>query len=84
MGEPESFSRKETVSRIGTFFLIVGIGLFLLFLLSESSGNTMFEYFCGSTLLITLGFLFRAQYKKAGPASGRFGVFKRLRRKKDE
>jgi hypothetical protein len=84
MGEPESFSRKEIVSRIGTFFLIVGIGLFLLFLLSESSGNTTFEYFCGSTLLLTLGFIFRAQYKKGGPASGRFGVFKRFRRKKDE
>ena len=84
MGEPESFNRSEVISRIGTFFLIVGIGLFLLFLLSESTGNTTFEYFCGSTLLVTLGFIFRSRFKKSGPASGRFGVFKRFRRKKDE
>ena len=77
-------SRKEIIQRIGTFFLIVGVGLFILFLLSESTGSTTFEYFCGSILLITVGFLFRAQYKKGGPASGRFGVFKRFRRKKNE
>jgi hypothetical protein len=81
MGEPESFGRKETVHRIGTFFLILGIGLFLLFLLSESTGGTTFEYFCVSLLLITLGFLFRAQHKKGGPASGRFGWFRRMRKK---
>ncbi|HUG33768.1 MAG TPA: hypothetical protein VMJ90_03280 [Anaerolineales bacterium] len=84
MGEPESFSRKEIISRIGTFFLIVGVGLFLLFLLSESTGKISFEYLCGSTILVTLGFIFRAQYKKGGPSSGRFGLFKRFRRKKDE
>lgn len=83
MGEPESFSRRETIHRIGTFFLILGIGLFLLFMLSESSGSTTFEYFCGSTLLITIGFIFRAQYKKSGPASGRFGIFKRFGKKKE-
>jgi len=81
MGEPESFSRRETIHRIGTFFLIIGIGLFILFLLSESSGMTTFEYFCGSTLLLTIGFIFRAQYKKSGPASGRFGIFKRFKKK---
>lgn len=84
MGEPESFDRKETVRRIGTFFLIVGIGLFILFLLSESSGRTTFEYFCASLLLVVLGFIFRAQYKKAGPSSGRFSVFKRFGKGKDE
>lgn len=84
MGQPESFDRKETVRRIGTFFLIVGVGLFILFLLSESTGNMNFQYFCPGILLITLGFIFRAQYKKSGPSSGRFGIFKRIRRKKDQ
>lgn len=83
MGEPESFHRRDIIHRIGTFFLMVGVGLFILFLLSESSGMTTFEYFCGSTLLLTIGFVFRAQYKKSEPPSGRFGIFKRFRRKKD-
>jgi hypothetical protein len=27
MGAPEGFDRKEVIHRIGTFFLLVGIGL---------------------------------------------------------
>ena len=84
MGEPEHYYRKEIIHRVGTFFLIMGIGLFILFLLSESTGSTTFEYFCGSTLLVTLGFIFRSQYKKGAQPSGRFGIFKRLRKGKGE
>lgn len=84
MGEPEPFNRKEIIHRIGTFFVILGIGLLLLFLLSETTGRTTFQYFCWSALLVTLGFVFRAQYRRSTPPSGRFGVFKRFRRKKDE
>jgi hypothetical protein len=84
MGDPEGYHRKEIVHRIGTFFLILGIGLLMIFLLSEAAGDTAFQYFCWSTLLITLGFMFRAQYKRAAPPSGRFSVFKRFRKGKEE
>jgi hypothetical protein len=84
MGEPQDYNRKEILHRIGTFFLLVGIGLFVFFMLSEAAKQPQFNYFCGSMILVIVGFLFRAQYRKPTVSSGRFGVFKRFRRGKDE
>ena len=81
MGDPQGYNRKEIIYRVGTFFLLVGIGLLIFFLFSESVGQATFPYFCWSMVLLILGFLFRAQYKKSVPASGRFGVLKRFKRK---
>ena len=79
MGEPQGYNRKEFVHRVGTFFLLVAIGLLVFFLLSESAGSPMFSYFCWSTILFVIGFVFRSQYKKpASPASGRFNLLKRM------
>jgi membrane protein implicated in regulation of membrane protease activity len=84
MGEPEEHNRNELIHRIGTFFLMIGIGMLIFFLLSEAAGKTTFQYFCWSTLLVTLGLIFRAQLKRSVSSSGRFGIFKRLRKGKDE
>jgi len=72
------YDRKELFYRIGTFFLLVGIGLLIFFMLSESADQPQFNYFCGSMILLTMGFFFRSQYKKAVAKSGRFSIFKRL------
>ena len=45
MSSPQGFNRKEVVHRIGTFFIIVGIGLLAFFLLSEAAQQVAFEYF---------------------------------------
>ena len=85
MGEPQGYNRKEFVHRVGTFFVLVAIGLLVFFLLSESAGAPTFSYFCWSTILFVIGFVFRSQYKKpASPASGRFGIFKMFKRDKDK
>ena len=78
MGEPEGYNRKEFVYRVGTFFLLVGIGLLVIFMLSEAAKQTQFNYFCGSMVLLILGFLFRAQYKKPAVSSGRFSGVKKF------
>ena len=78
MGEPENYNRKEFVYRVGTFFLLVGLGLLVFFMLSESANQPQFNYFCGSMALLIVGFLFRAQYRKAVVKSGRFSILKRL------
>ena len=78
MGEPESYNRKEFVYRVGTFFLLVGFGLLVFFMLSEAAKQTQFNYFCGSMVLLILGFMFRAQYKKASVSSGRFSILKKF------
>ena len=80
MGSSPPPDRTEFVSRVGTFFLLVGIGLMVFFFLSDAANDPRLSYFCWGTILLTLGFIFRAQFKKPpGPASGRFGVIGSIR-----
>jgi hypothetical protein len=81
MGAPQDYDRKEILYRIGTFFLLIGVGLLIFFLMSEAEQNPIFSYFCWSMVLLIAGFLFRAQYKKALPPSGRFSILKKLKPK---
>jgi len=81
MGEPSNYNPKEFIYRVGTFFLLIGVGLLIFFMLSESAEQPQFNYFCWSMILLTLGFMFRAQYKKATVSSGRFSVLKRMFRR---
>ena len=77
--------RQEFIARIGTFLLLVGIGLMVFFILSEAAKNPTLSYFCWGTVLLTFGFVFRGQFKKpSGPPSGRFSIFKRLKPKPKE
>jgi hypothetical protein len=78
MSSPQGFNRKELLHRIGTFFIIVGIGLLVFFLLSEAARQVAFEYFCWSVLLLVIGFVFRGQFKRTVTPSGRFSLVKRL------
>lgn len=84
MGEPEQYSAKELVHRIGTFFLMLAVGMIVFFILSDSSGAPSLNYFCWGMVLAGLGFVFRAQYRKPTPASGRFGWLRRLLKGKEE
>jgi len=84
MGAPQEYNRKEFIYRVGTFFLLVGTGLLIFFMLSEAAEQTEFGYFCWSMILLTLGFIFRAQYKKPAPPSGRFSILKKLKPKPKE
>ena len=78
MSSPQGFNRKEVLHRIGTFFIIVGLGLLAFFLLSEAARQVAFEYFCWSVLLLVLGFMFRGQFKRSATPSGRFSLVKKL------
>ena len=84
MGEPQDYDPKEIIYRVGTFFLLVGLGLLVFFMMSEAAGQPTFSYFCWSIVLLVVGFLFRAQYKKAVKSSGRFSILKRLKPKPKE
>ena len=80
MGDSQPPNRAEFVSRVGTFFLLLGIGLMVFFFLSDAASNPNLNYFCWGTIILTFGFIFRAQFKKpAGPPSGRFSGLGRVR-----
>ncbi len=78
MGEPQGYDRKEIIYRIGTFFLLVGIGLFVFFILSEAAQKATLGYFCGSTILLIVGFIFRAQYRKSIKPADRFNLVRKM------
>src|SRR5574341_799400 len=84
MGQPQGYDPREIIYRIGTFLLVVGVGLFVFFLLSEAAGSPTFSYFCWSVVVFMLAFIFRARYKKSIQASGRFSIFRRLMPKSKE
>ena len=78
MGAPQGFDRKEILYRIGTFFIWVGIGLLVFFVISEATQQVTFSYFCWSILLLIVGFVFRGQLKRTVTPSGRFSLIRRL------
>lgn len=84
MSDNQQGNYPELIYRVGTFFLLVGIGLVVLFILSDAVRQTAFNYLCVGAILLTVGFLFRAQYKRAMPPSGRFSLVKRFKRKPKE
>jgi len=79
MGEqPET--RRGFVSRIGTFFILVGAGFMLFFFISQDANVTNLNYFCWGSVLIVLGLALQGRFKEPpGPPSGRFGVLGRIK-----
>lgn len=78
MGAPEGYDRKELLARVGTFFLLIGIGLLVFFVLSEVAKKVTFDYFCWGLILLIVGLIFRGQFKRTVTPSGRFSIVKRL------
>ena len=84
MGTPQGYDPKELTYRIGTFFLMVGIALLVFFVMSEAAQAPTFNLFCSGAILLIIGIMFRAQYRKAIKPSGRFNLLKRLMPKPKE
>jgi len=63
--------------RVGTFFILIGLGLFSLFVLSVMSKETVAAYLIASFVALLFGFLL--QRNKPRKDSGRFTSVKRAR-----
>ena len=61
--------------RMGTFFVVMGMGIFLLFVVSDVADKVQFDYFFLAMILLGIGYYFRR--KKARPqAANRFSWLK--------
>ena len=69
---------REFLARIGTFFLLVGIFLFILFVSSDFAKKADFDYLFLSMLALGIGWIFRRK-KPATPAAGRFAWYRKTR-----
>ena len=59
--------------------------MMIFFMLSDAADTPRLGYFCSGTILLTLGFIFQARFKRApGPPSGRFSVLQKLKPKPKE
>ena len=77
---------EDFILRIGTYLLVVGTGLFILFIASNFSNQPDFDYLFWAVLIIATGLLIRGR-KPPLPPSGRFGILKKMRsgsKKKEE
>jgi len=72
---------KEFIIRIGTFFLLIGSGIFILFVASDYAGKTNFDYLFWAVLSVTVGIMLRRR-KPPPPPSGRFSYIRRMRERK--
>ncbi len=67
---------REFIVRIGTFLILMGLGMLILFIASDYSKQANFDYLFWAVLAVTVGILLRRL--KAPPApSGRFESLRR-------
>lgn len=85
MGNAQPPGRPEFVARVGTFFVLVGIGLLIFFLISDAANEPKLDYFCWSAIFFIIGFAFQSRFKRPkGPPSGRFSILQKLKPKPKE
>ncbi len=71
---------QEFIIRIGTFLMVIGVGIFILFLASDYANAANFDYLCFAVLAITVGIMLRRR-KPPPPSSGRFALLRKMREK---
>jgi hypothetical protein len=70
---------QEFVHRVGTFVMLIGVGILVLFIASSSAGAANVDYLFWSMLACVFGFFLRRRSPPAA-ASGRLRVLKAVRR----
>jgi hypothetical protein len=68
----------EFLTRIGTFFILIGVGLLVLFIASGSSGAANYDYLFWAMLSVIVGFFLRRRREPPAPTD-RFSVLRRFR-----
>ena len=75
------------IVRVGTFFFVMGGGVFVLFVVSDFADQADFDYLFISVLLMGIGWIFRRD-KAPPPSAGRFAWWNKRRaeakKKKEE
>ncbi|GEM_PF-724657 len=80
MTDPTTYEPNELIARIGTFFLVTGALLFLLFIASDvNPAYPMpdFNLMCAALLLIAIGAIFR-RAQPPPPKAERFRYLRKL------
>lgn len=73
---------REFITRVGTFLILIGLGVLILFVASDQAGAANFDYLFWALMAIILGFFLR---RKPRPQERpeRFSILRRLRGSKE-
>jgi|RifCSP13_1_1023834.scaffolds.fasta_scaffold216171_2 hypothetical protein len=69
---------RDLAGRIGSFVIVIGLGILLLFILSELADAPDFDYLFMATLVLGLGWMLRRQ-RLPVKSSGRFAWLRQRR-----
>ncbi|HTP01628.1 MAG TPA: hypothetical protein VMJ64_09655 [Anaerolineales bacterium] len=72
---------REFIARIGTFSLVIGVWIFVLFVASEFSGDANFDYLFWAVLAVSVGLIMRRR-REPRPHTERFSYVRKLRTRK--
>lgn len=67
---------REFIVRIGTFLILLGMGMLILFVASDYAKQPNFDYLFWTVLAVTVGILLR-RLKAPPPPSGRFETLRK-------
>ena len=69
---------NDFIARVGTFFLVIGFGLFVLFLASDMANQPEFDYLCLAMLSVAMGWMM-SRRRGPAPSADRFSLIRRTR-----
>jgi hypothetical protein len=71
-------SEEPLIYRVGTFFYVMGGGIFILFVVSDFAKQADFDYLFLSLVLAAVGWMIR-RGKPASPSANRFAWWRKQR-----
>jgi hypothetical protein len=80
----EEGDRKAFISRIGTFFLLLGAIVMILFIASDMGSQTYFSYFFIGVILISAGLIMKRMTASPPAPNKRFEGLRKMQQKNRE
>ncbi len=76
--------RNSFISRIGTFFILLGVLALVIFIASDVGQETYFGFFFIAAILLVIGIIFKRMSAEPPPSSKRFEGIRKIQKQRIE